>query len=245
MKGICFIPPLHRRTSDRVKTQTRRIVEVPQKYKETLPGITALYSDEECKRIGELLFTDGKHLSSDAAKPNYKVGDILFLKEPVSVQRITDNAYHLHYKYSISSKHYKRYVDFTNKSNFITRKTIDSLMLQLQKSKSGWTNKLFLHSSVARLFIRITGVRAEHLQDISEEDCYKEGIERREMDLKDSTKGFRYLNDLSEQLFDTPVEAYADLINRINGKGTWESNPFVWVYDYELTDNPNKVKPCV
>lgn len=38
----------------------------------------------------------------------------------------------------------------------------------------------------------------------------------------------------------TPQEAYAALIDRINGKGTWESNPFVWVYDYELTERPNE-----
>ena len=32
----------------------------------------------------------------------------------------------------------------------------------------------------------------------------------------------------------TPQEAYAALIDKINGKGTWESNPYVWAYDFEL-----------
>ena len=34
--------------------------------------------------------------------------------------------------------------------------------------------------------------------------------------------------------FDNPKEAYADLIDKINDKGTWESNPYVFVYDFEL-----------
>ena len=34
--------------------------------------------------------------------------------------------------------------------------------------------------------------------------------------------------------FRTPQEAFAILIDKINGKGTWESNPYVWVYDFEL-----------
>nr|DAT44478.1 MAG TPA: ASCH domain protein [Caudoviricetes sp.] len=30
------------------------------------------------------------------------------------------------------------------------------------------------------------------------------------------------------------------MIDRVSGKGMWESNPWVWVYEFELTDNPNK-----
>ena len=36
--------------------------------------------------------------------------------------------------------------------------------------------------------------------------------------------------------FRTPQDAYASLIDRISGKGTWESNPYVFVYDFELID---------
>jgi hypothetical protein len=32
-------------------------------------------------------------------------------------------------------------------------------------------------------------------------------------------------------------KAYAFLIDKINGKGTWESNPYVWVYDFQLFNN--------
>lgn len=38
------------------------------------------------------------------------------------------------------------------------------------------------------------------------------------------------------KLFDTPREAFASLIDRVSGKGTWDRNPFVFVYDFELVD---------
>lgn len=36
--------------------------------------------------------------------------------------------------------------------------------------------------------------------------------------------------------FDTPREAFAALIDKVSGKGTWESNPYVFVYEFELID---------
>lgn len=35
-------------------------------------------------------------------------------------------------------------------------------------------------------------------------------------------------------VYDTPQQAYADLIDKISGKLTWERNPYVCVYDFEL-----------
>lgn len=34
--------------------------------------------------------------------------------------------------------------------------------------------------------------------------------------------------------YSTPQYAYADLIDKVSGEGTWESNPWVWVYEFEL-----------
>ena len=84
--------------------------------------------------------------------------------------------------------------------------------------------------------IRITKVRIQRLQDISDEDCLKEGIIKY---TKDRTV-FKY--DLSDgfEMFSwkdmkrSPKEAYAALIDKVSGKGTWESNPYVWVYEFEL-----------
>ena len=34
----------------------------------------------------------------------------------------------------------------------------------------------------------------------------------------------------------SPRDAFADLIDKVSGKGTWEENPFVWVYEFKLFD---------
>ncbi|MBD5414865.1 MAG: hypothetical protein HDR46_01120 [Bacteroides sp.] len=101
---------------------------------------------------------------------------------------------------------------------------------------NGWANKMFVRADLMHHQIRITNVRVERLQDISDEDCIKEGIVRwtkdRELfkyDLSDRFEMFEW-RDMPR----TPHEAYAALIDRISGKGTWDSNPFVFVYDFEL-----------
>lgn len=97
----------------------------------------------------------------------------------------------------------------------------------------GFSNKMFVKSELMPHQIRITDVRVEQLQDISDEDCIKEGIE--EIGMIDDP-GYIYHNDPVCQTdgYDTPQEAYASLIDGISGKGTWDSNPYVFVYDFEL-----------
>ena len=81
--------------------------------------------------------------------------------------------------------------------------------------------------------IRIKKEWIERLQDISDEDCIKEGI------ISWSCRGNVYYGffDYSKNKFvrhKTLREAYATLINLISGKDTWESNPYVFAYEFEL-----------
>ena len=103
---------------------------------------------------------------------------------------------------------------------------------EMDKHNLKWSNKLFMPESAARYFIEITEIRAERLQDISDEDCIKEGIGWSDFPaIHFGIKEGEYFHWLG----DTPQKAYAALIDKINGKGTWEKNPFVWVYDFKLT----------
>ncbi len=94
----------------------------------------------------------------------------------------------------------------------------------------GWGNKMYVKSELMLHHIRITNIRVEKLQDISDEDCLKEGIST----YQDEQSSIRYSNIEAE--FDTTQAAYADLIDKVSGKGTWESNPWVFVYDFELVN---------
>ena len=82
-----------------------------------------------------------------------------------------------------------------------------------------WRSPLHMCEWMSRGVIEVTGLRAERLQDISVEDCIAEGL---------STK-FREHDaccDLREQ--------YAKLFDEINGPGSWASNPWVWVVEFEV-----------
>lgn len=87
-----------------------------------------------------------------------------------------------------------------------------------------WRNKEFVLADLMPHRIRITDVRVERLQDISDEDCKKEGLEFR--------AGWNYHSHRGA--YDTPREAFAALIDKVSGKGTWGSNPWVFVYEFEL-----------
>lgn len=107
----------------------------------------------------------------------------------------------------------------------------------------GWTNKMFVRADLMPHHIRIINVRVERLQDIdiSDEDYMKEGIypyyygdEKEKIECGFYPDGFSF--DGIDCHYPTPREAYAALIDKISGFGTWESNPYVFVYDFELVD---------
>lgn len=98
-----------------------------------------------------------------------------------------------------------------------------------QYTLAGWENKMFVKADLMPHHIRINDIRVEHLQDITEEDCIKEGV------IASKNYNGCYVAGISDT-FDTPQEAYVSLIDRISGKGTWENNPYVFVYDFELID---------
>ena len=94
-------------------------------------------------------------------------------------------------------------------------------------SSAGWRNKMFVRADLMPHQIRINGIRVERLQDISDEDCLKEGIVF-------SHKAQSYYVGYHNWLGKTPREAFAALIDKVSGRGTWESNPYVVVYEFKL-----------
>lgn len=100
----------------------------------------------------------------------------------------------------------------------------------------GWKNKMFVKASLMPHRIRITGIKVERLQDISDEDCMREGIfEQGHCFFSKGIEvqgGSRYYSGL--QPYPSPKDAFHILINKVSGKGTWEKNPYVFVYSFEL-----------
>lgn len=112
---------------------------------------------------------------------------------------------------------------------------IDWINVAIYKLGKGWSNKMFVKAELMPHRIKITNISVERLQDISEEDCLKEGVIYYE-DI--FGKGFmldeKYNNNYRRHCFTTARKAFSYLIDKTCGKGTWDSNPYVFVYEFEL-----------
>lgn len=98
---------------------------------------------------------------------------------------------------------------------------------ELTGNEAGWHNKMFVKAEYMPHQIQITDIKLERLQDISDEDCIKEGITETPFDYGYYIKNIR----LS---YSEPREAFASLIEKVSTKGTWIKNPWVVVYYYKL-----------
>ena len=117
-----------------------------------------------------------------------------------------------------------------------------------------WTNKLYVRPDLMPHHIRITDIKVERLQNISREDCLREGIDDDSADgshlywysVPSNLPNWRKLGDKVMRhewdgqkgcwFWDTAQGAFSALINVICGKGTWERNQFMPAYTFELID---------
>jgi hypothetical protein len=130
-------------------------------------------------------------------------------------------------------------------------KEIRSLGLPLDLKENiakhkGYTNKMFVKASDMPHQIKITDIKAERLQDISDEDCLREGIQAFDTPVgKVFVAGGVYVGQDARlkiakgminlaKTFKTPQGAFAVLIDRVSGKGTWEQNDWQFAYTFKL-----------
>lgn len=190
------------------KTMTRRAVIMS-----LLDEYDAWYEDFIYKPIGE-----EDYLSTDEyvlKRTTHKVGDIVAIAQP--------------------------YKDIIERLPMYSDAILDEVGMPRKKYKAGWTNKMFVRADLLPHHIRITDVKVEYLQDISDDEVLREGIYPQrffnKVEYVFATKG-KMNNTPVHRLktFPTPREAFAALIDKISGKGTWESNPWVVAYSFELVD---------
>lgn len=156
MRGLLAIEPLYHQIIMGRKTQTRRSGGLKEVNDTSIQMNGHQRSAEDCKLLA-ISFDKQNRLLASFDKPSkiiavfcksrYKIGEILFLKEPYVGQGG-------HYSYL-----------FNLKQDSLMRRTI------------GWKNKMFMPADAGRNFIKITGIRCERLLDISDQDCIAEGIE--------------------------------------------------------------------
>lgn len=215
MKPILFNTSMVRAILDGEKTCTRRIIkkEIPGGYK---PLGFVLYPTND-KELGNLVF-GGKEANVYYAKPPYKVGDVLYVRETWNINP--------------SWEFDKNYINLPSKeSKYIYKATNDF--------NGGWKPSIHMPKEAARIFLKVTSVRAERLKDITDEGCYQEGISS--TSFYDEAEHIQIagigLNDSLERA------AFSLLWNSTvkEDKYSWEANPWVWVIEFEVENKGGEI----
>lgn len=203
MKKIMFNDRygLTRAVLEQRKTMTRRIIKLCENDLNFLK-----VSDK-----GEWLFSSRTCL--DGAYPAYNVGDELAVAQSYSNLREV-----------LAKRNFKR-----------TDALYDKFYRAMQMGEThdgmpGWGNKMFVRADLMPHRIRITDIKVERLQDISDEDCMKEGIFKNRCCMP---YGY-HDGECITKCYPTPIGAFSVLIDRISGKGTWGRNPWCFAYEFEL-----------
>ena len=212
------------------KTMTRRIIKCPRTFKgEWVAGFNIHRRHSDKKIVGWPCMYDADEREFDMGEilPKYKVGEVVAIAQ--NYRDVEQGGYPVDSRY-----------DAFRTANWGDGE--DGVL----KSSAGWSNKLFVRADLMPRHIRITNIKIERLQDISDEDCLAEGVVKvtHTVPTKAPQCLISYypclsLKEAADKVgwgitYSTPQLAFAALIDKVSGKGTWKSNPYVFVYEFEL-----------
>lgn len=188
-KPILFSTPMVLAILQGRKTQTRRVIKYSKKIENPKIGFSIFTDVGEFEVRG--VHENGQYGSSFFKMP-YQTGDIMWVRETWRDNNGMPTGYRFEYKATALED----------------GSPIDE----------PWKPSIFMPKEACRIFLKVTKVRIERLQDISNSDIVSEGA----ADFGCVTK------KLNWQL----------LWEKINGKDSWNENPYVFVYDFEICDKP-------
>lgn len=236
-RPILYSPVMVEAIEDDRKTMTRRVVKGCEEVEFSSP--LAKVTMDYLNGCAHFKIHDGKPRTFFAGLkcPYGKIGDILWVKE--SHWAFGEWEPNGTTKTGKQRWEFKRHID----TDVVFKKP--GTVMPLSYRKAGWYKRpsLFLQKRDARLFLRITNIRVERLQDISEDDACNEGIEifthpnadagdfncypRNYMISHKEADGWPYFKE--EQY----IESFRSLWISINGEKSWNDDPWVWVIEFE------------
>jgi hypothetical protein len=109
-----------------------------------------------------------------------------------------------------------------------------------------WKPSIHMPRWASRITLEITGVRVERLQDISEADALAEGIrtvrtpewDRQHFGEWRAESDSAMAAGKKPPIGPLPSTSYQALWNDINGPGSWDANPWVWVVEFKRLEAP-------
>ena len=214
---IIFSAPMVRALLDGKKTQTRRVVK-PQP--EIYSGYETLgdFSDPgwvlEWKEFDALTPKELAHHC-----PYGKPGDLLWVRETWQLHSLATDLGKIVYRASENSSH-------TEFHRMVPVEKIGGI--GAKPFQEGWRSSIHMPRWASRLTLEITGVRVERVHDISEDDAIAEGM------MQFDSGRWWYDTTGQNSLHRTAMSAYQELWRKLNGCGSWDANPWVWVLEFRV-----------
>jgi hypothetical protein len=214
-RPILFSAPMVRAILDGSKTQTRRVAPV------LLPGISKDYifagSTEEWQIKRALQCRYGQP------------GDRLWVRETWQAWHKTGHEYDEWEPISVKAATASKRIDFE------CGPTCDAIEYKATSESTGpWTPSIHMPRWASRINLEITGVRVERLQEISEAGALSEGIERSTWEYScEPYRNYRKPAMAPGENCSSPRTSFMTLWESINGPGSWDLNPWVWVIEFK------------
>lgn len=156
----------------------------------------------------------------------YKVGDILWVRETWNICNMNyeDNAITFIYKADKSEEE-------STIRTIVTDKSFEKYERSMAENNPEWRPSIHMSKVAARIFLKVTDVRVERLQDITETQVRKEGF-KDYLDLETDTmypSGYYFKQTWDSTIKKQDIDKYS-----------WGSNPWVWVIEFERVEVENE-----
>ena len=208
IKPILFNTEMARAILDRRKCCTRRVVKFPvNRYTNNVPLADKIVLQE--LRCDKAIFLEEPFFSFGMNLP-YQPGDILYVRETWSkgLERYIYRA-----NYSDTEKFYR-----------------DGKEIEMK-----WHPSIHMPKEAARIWLKVTDVRVERLQDVTEDGAKAEGAI--------DNRGFIHSPENEYDSIHTAREHFAEIWNSTIKKSDidrygWNANPWVWIIEFERCEKP-------
>ena len=217
-KPILFNTEMVRAILEGRKTVTRRVIK--PKLRDGEYGFNVWYNEITGNHVVEKYDEDeNSFCPTRYVNPPYSVGDILYVRETFNDIETDTILYAAD----------EEFIDFGCK------RVDDYLFME---SEIKWKPSIHMPKSAARIFLRITDVRVERLQDITEEQAIKEGVEGIPCDCKNLDSYGSCEDCCNYGWWEPPVLDFHYVWDHTIKKQDldrygWQANPWVWVYEFE------------
>lgn len=249
VKPILFSEPMVNAILNGQKSQTRRIITA-QSPEQSALMINILSGARKKENMSELL---------DNAP--YRKGDILWVRETWRIGSWNHEENQIAFDYKASPEIIKTpWSDFedSEKFNSLTERAMDELdkmgvemvvdeenecfnyKWDAGKSPLKWKPSIHMPKEASRIFLKVTDVKIEELQEISTTDAIAEGITNHLSGYENYLwSGDPDFTDYEDITYRNPILSFKSLWQLINGTDSWELNPLVWAITFEKVVRPD------